>query len=75
MSEASPTEILEEVHRLGSEDRRRVLEYARSLGRLPAKGTSAQTLLAHAGVISESDAFEIAEAIEEGCERIDRDGW
>ena len=68
-------EVVEELGRLGEGERRRVLEYARSLSRVPPKGVSGEALLKHFGAWSEEEADAIAEAIEEGCERVNLDAW
>ena len=68
-------DMLNEFRALGDDDRRRVLEYARSLGQTPPKGVRGEALLAHAGVLSEEDASAISEAIDEGCEQVNLDAW
>lgn len=68
-------EVMEELHRLDEGERRRVLEYARSLSRVPRSGISGEALLEHFGAWSEEEATAIAEAIEEGCERVNLDAW
>lgn len=68
-------EVLEELRRLDEGERRRVLEYARSLSATPPHGTTGEALLKHLGVWSEAVADEVADAIEEGCERVNLDAW
>jgi len=76
MSDSSITdELLEELRGLREADRRRVLEYARSLSERPPEGVSGESLLAHLGSIPADDAEEIATAIEEGCEQVNLDAW
>jgi hypothetical protein len=71
-------QIMDALARLSLEQQNRVLELAQALGTttLPP-GTSGETLLAHAGDFhfepGELDAM--IQAIEDGCERIDADGW
>ncbi|MDH3207949.1 MAG: hypothetical protein OEO79_15190 [Gemmatimonadota bacterium] len=75
MIEPSVKDILyREIARLDEDDRRRVLEYARSLGRTP-RGVSGASLLPLAGSVSASDVDEIEAAIEEGCETVNPGGW
>jgi hypothetical protein len=52
-----------------------VLEYTRELGEPPRHGTPGAALLRFAGSIPPADLREMAEAIEEGCEQVDPDGW
>jgi hypothetical protein len=55
---------------------RQVLIFASSLQRkeLP-RGTPGRELAKFAGIISPEDGEAMLKAIEEGCERIDFDGW
>jgi hypothetical protein len=68
-------EMLETFQSLDEAGRRRVLEYARSLSGRTPRGTSGNALLDHFGVWSEAVADEIAQAIDEGCERVNLDAW
>ena len=68
-------ELLEEVRHLEEGERRRVLEYARSLAARPPRGVAGEDLLAHLGGWSDEVADEVAAAIEEGCERVNLDAW
>jgi len=68
-------ELLEEVDRLGEEDRRRVLEFARALARTTPMGTPGKNLFRHMGAIPEEELDRMAEAIEEGCEKVNLDAW
>jgi hypothetical protein len=67
--------VLEELERLGPEDRERILDFARHLGSAPARGTRGTDLLRFAGAVSSEAAEEMTRAIEEGCERIDVSEW
>jgi hypothetical protein len=72
-------QLLTQLDILPVDMQRRVLEFAKSLPRngpprlLP--GTPGKELLPFAGTISEADAREMMQAIEEGCEQIDPDEW
>lgn len=68
-------EVMDELRRLDKGERRQVLEYARSLGRSSRNGVSGEALLEHFGAWSDEEANAIAEAIEEGCERVNLDAW
>ena len=76
MSEPSIRDaLLEELEHLPEPDRKRVLEYARSLSHEDPRGVPGSSLRRFAGVLSESDASEIEAAIEEGCEKVNSGGW
>jgi len=69
-------ELLKELERLSETNQKLVLGYARSLPPLQRpQGTKGSELLKFAGSLSPEDAEEMRAAIEEGCERIDTDGW
>lgn len=68
-------ELMEEIRRLGEGERRRVLEYARSLSGRPPRGVSGPSLIEHLGGWTDDVADEVAAAIEEGCERVNLDAW
>jgi len=54
---------------------RQVLEFALHLRAQSTTGVPGRTLLQFAGRIDEADLNSMSAAIEEGCERIDADGW
>jgi len=68
-------EILDELSRLSGEDTRRVLDFARSLSQTPPRGEPPAHLREIVGVIPGDDLAEMRRAIEDGCERIDPNGW
>lgn len=68
-------ELLAQLERLGREDRKRVLSYARTLGATPLRGTPGDELVRFSGVLSSEAAEEMTAAIEDGCERIDAGEW
>ena len=68
-------EVVEELRRLAEPERRRVLDYARSLSEGRPKGTPGEALLKYGGAWSDGKADEVAAAIEEGCEQVDLDAW
>jgi hypothetical protein len=68
-------EIVERMHELPAPQQQLVLEIVRSLASQRPQGVPAKDLLAFAGVLSAEDAREMADAIEEGCERVDANAW
>lgn len=73
MSKTLKDEIIEQVTRLEAPQQRKVLDFARGLG-TPA-GTSGRDLLRFAGSIDSADLEKISQAIQEGCEKIEPNGW
>ncbi|MGB9593173.1 MAG: hypothetical protein ACPL7R_03420 [Anaerolineae bacterium] len=68
-------EILAELDRLGAEQQRRVLDFARALAAAKPRGVPGKVLLPFSGAIPHEDARAIAAAIEEACERVNPDEW
>jgi hypothetical protein len=64
-----------ELALLDEVDRKRVLEYARSLSGRTPRAVSGASLLPLGGSVPESDMAEIEAAIEEGCEKVNPGGW
>ncbi|WP_425616227.1 hypothetical protein NA78x_006166 [Anatilimnocola sp. NA78] len=54
---------------------RQVLEFALNLRAKPVVGVPGSALLVFAGTIDEGDLNLMSAAMEDGCERIDTDGW
>jgi hypothetical protein len=67
--------VVDRMRELPAAQQQLVLEIVRSLANQRPQGVPAKDLLAFAGVISAEDAREMAEAIEEGCERVDANAW
>ncbi len=67
-------ELLRELDRMPAEAQRQVLYLARYLSRA-AKGTSIEELRPLAGTLDDESAREMRQAIEEGCEQVDLNGW
>ena len=58
------------------EDRQReVLDFARSLGQTKPAGVRWEDLRRFAGTIDKDELRQMADAIEQGCERIDANEW
>ena len=74
MSDALKEQILAQLAGLSEDQQRRVLDFARSLAPSP-DGVAGKDLLRFAGAIEEEDLQTMSRAIEEGCEKIDPDGW
>lgn len=73
-TQAVTDKIFAELNELPLEQQREVLAFARSLKAQPS-GVEGSSLLGFAGSITSSDLARMQEAIAEGCERIDPDGW
>lgn len=68
-------QILEDLDQLSPEMQRRAAELVHDLVSSLPKGTSGRDLLRFVGIMDDESAREMREAIEEGCERVDLDGW
>lgn len=66
-------EIIRQVDRLDSPSQQRVLDFARGL--TSPVGTPGRVLLKFAGLIDASDLAAISQAIQEGCEKVEPNGW
>jgi hypothetical protein len=72
------SELLSYLGQLPADDQARVVDFARTLaGSSQTKkvGVPGKDLLRFAGTITEEDARQMIEAIEEGCEQIDASKW
>ena len=67
------TQILEQVSKLPLAQQRLVLNFASSLMRKTPRGVPGKDLLAFAGCIEAADIKAMSKAIEEGCERVEKD--
>lgn len=66
-------ELLQQFRKLDEDQQRKVLKFTRSLTR--PQGVPARSLLRFAGSIPKGDLDAMAQAIEEGCERVDPGEW
>ena len=66
-------ELTNELIHLDLDQKRRVLQFVRSL-RVPA-GTPGKSLTRFAGLIPQTALDEMAAAIEAGCEGVSQDDW
>lgn len=67
--------VVEQLKELPQEMQRRVLDFTRALASTAPRGVSGQELLQFAGTISEQDAAEMRDAIEQACEQVDENEW
>lgn len=70
--------VLENLDTLDRPGKLEVLDLSEALSsraRLPAERDTRAALLKYAGTISKEDLDLISEAIEEGCEKVDEEGW
>ncbi len=68
-------ELLEQVSQLGDQEQRRVLEFARLLGRNGHDAVPGTQLLSWAGIIPKDDVDLMKRSIEDACESIDPGEW
>jgi hypothetical protein len=66
-------EIIDQVDRMAAPQQRKVLDYARRLT-MPA-GTPGRELMRFVGSIDPADLEAMSHAIQEGCEKIEPNGW
>lgn len=70
--------VLENLDTLDRPGKLVVLDLSEALSsraKLPAERDTRAALLKYAGTISKEDLDLISEAIEEGCEKVDEEGW
>jgi len=67
--------VIEQLKELPQELQWRVLEFTHALGLSNPGGVPGGQLLRLAGTISEDDAREMREAVEQGCEQVDSGEW
>lgn len=65
--------IIEQVDRLDTPQQRKVLDFVRYLA-VPA-GTPGRDLMRFVGCIDPADLDAMSHAIQEGCEKIEPNGW
>lgn len=67
--------VVEQLKELPYELQWRVLEFARTLASSAPRGVPGKQLLRFAGTIPAGDVELIRQAIEQGCEQVDINGW
>jgi hypothetical protein len=75
MSEPLAEQVLDQLQALPLKQQRRVLEFARALAASTPAGVQGKTLVPFAGYIPADELEELEQLIDEGCERIDPNGW
>ena len=73
MTKTVKDEIIEQVDSLAAPQQRKVLDFARRLT-MPA-GTPGRDLMRFVGSIDPADLEAMSHAIQEGCEKIEPNGW
>ncbi len=68
-------EIFDQLDRLGSEQQRRVLDFVCELAITRPRGVPGKELLSFVGSIEAYDLQIIAQAIEDGCEKVNLNEW
>ena len=75
MNKPLPEELLSSLDVLDSEDIDLVTDYVRALKEKRERLADRKKLMSLAGSIPKDEMEQIRAAIEEGCERIDHEGW
>lgn len=80
MDAAFQAELQAQLVKMGPADQQRVLEFLRSINSdqsAPSalEGTPGNEIIKFAGLFPSEDLKEIEQAIKEGCEQVDLDGW
>jgi hypothetical protein len=68
-------DILDQVSKMGIDQQRQVLNFARALAELRPVGVAGRNLLKFSGAIIPEDLTEMTRAINEGCERVNINEW
>jgi hypothetical protein len=68
-------ELKQRLAELGPDEKRQLLTYARTLSGPAKRGVPGPELFALAGTLSDDDAREMLQVIEESFERIDPHAW
>ncbi|HWL95173.1 MAG TPA: hypothetical protein VNT79_16760 [Phycisphaerae bacterium] len=68
-------ELIQYFIQLDESRQRRVVDIAKSLAGDRPPGVSGENMAKLAGLFTKEDMAEIEKAIEEGCERVDENGW
>jgi len=68
-------ELHEQLERMGPDQKRRILEFARSLARSAVTGTAGRNITRFAGTIPAEDLDAIEAEIEKGCEQVNPNEW
>lgn len=75
---ATPTindQINDYLRGMSEDEQRRILEFVRAISGATPRGIPGSDFIRNLPRIPAEDLEEMKRAIEEGCERIDEDGW
>jgi len=75
MTPAITQQIVKQLDQLPFELQRRVLDFTRALVLSLPRGVPGKQLLRFAGTIGLDDIQAMSQAIEAGCEKVDRNEW
>jgi hypothetical protein len=75
MNDPLERELREQLDQLPPDQQRQVLDFARALASKRRGTPSGQALSQFGGGITKEDLRLITQAIEEGCEQVNRDEW
>ncbi|MFL5242807.1 MAG: hypothetical protein ACJ8FY_11920 [Gemmataceae bacterium] len=75
MSQPLAEQVLDQMKDLPARQQRRVLEFVRALAASTPTGVPGKKLVPFAGTIPADQVKELERLIDEGCERIDVNGW
>lgn len=75
MSISIKQEIIEQLDKLPIGMQKRVLDFTQALVLSMPKGMTGKDLMKYVGIISPEDAKAMQKAIEEGCEKVDKNEW
>lgn len=68
-------QILNALEQMSPHEQKRAAEIVHGMVTPLPKGASIEDLMKVAGTLDDESAREMMEAIEEGCEQVDPDGW
>ncbi len=68
-------ELIRQLEALPLEQQRQVVEFARHLTASSPRGVPGAELLRFANTLPADQADELSRAVDQGCGRVDTDGW
>lgn len=75
MREDIEKELHEQLGRMGLDQKRRILEFARALARSAVPGTVGRDITRFAGTIPAENLDAIEAEVEKGCEQVNPNEW
>ncbi|HOO72238.1 MAG TPA: hypothetical protein PK926_10795 [Spirochaetota bacterium] len=67
--------LINDMEKLPLDLQKKVQDFAHALASVQTKGKSGKDLLKFAGTLSDAEAHQILEVIEDGCEKVDNGEW